>query len=543
MLKNSDTIIPKDLIVAVFLALSSIALSYQYIVPEVCGVYHDDAIYVSTAKAIAQGDGYRLINLPNSPKQTKYPILYPLILAIIWKCWPQFPQNIFYMQIMTSFLGSLAIAICYLFFIRFNYCSRFIAFASCLVFITTPEILYFSTNTLTEIPFLLLVVISLWATDYYAEQSSNHKLQEFGLGIFISIPFLCRSIGIVLIFAVLLFWFRKVGSVRWLMLGIIVTILPWLLWIYGIIGDFKNDPVRGYYTNYFIWWMELGLPFMIEIISSNLVNALTGGITLITDGLFALLRGFSMRLLPAAFIILGSISWAAVILDKDKLKSLKWFLIGYFLLICIWPWPPHRFLIPILPFLIAYFFVGISDILKKYISSKLINFFIISISCTLIITNILLVFEHIKIRHDTNFPLRNSSEIVSWSSYKNLFEWLKVNTSSEETIAYGLDTMAYLYTGRSAIRPFFSRPTSLFYGDDYPATGTIKDLGTILYFYSPKYLVQTPMPRFSEEKPFNELLDNLLSECLNCLVPVYIDADSRFKVYEVNDKEIETFIH
>jgi hypothetical protein len=543
MLKTSDMIIPKDFIIAAFLALSSLVLSYQYIVPEVCGVYHDDAIYVSTAKAIAQGDGYRLINLPNSPKQTKYPILYPLILAAIWKFWPQFPQNILYMQIMTSFLGSLAIGICYLFFVRFNYCSRFIAFTSCIVCITTPEFLYFSTNTLTEIPFLLLVVISLFAIDYYAEQSSNHKVQEFSLGILLALPFLCRSIGIVLIFSGLLFWFCRVGSIRWLMIGIIVTILPWLLWMYGTIGDLKNDPVNGYYTDYSNWWMEFGLPFMTKIVSFNLLHALAGSISLSTGGLIALLRDYSTRLLSVALIILGSIPWAAIILHKEKSKSLKWFLIGYFLLICIWPWPPYRFLIPILPFLIAYFFVGISDILKKHISSKSIKLLIISICCIFVTTNILLVVENMEIRNDTNLPFVSSSEIVRWNSYKNLFEWLKMNTSSEETIASGLDTMVYLYTGRSGIRPFLGRPTSLYYGDDYPATGTIKELGTILYFYSPKYLVQTPMPGFSEEKPFNALLDNLLKECPNCLVPAYIGKDSRFKIYEVNDQEIETLIH
>lgn len=543
MLKNSETIISKDFIIAILLALSSLALSYQYIVPEVCGVFHDDAIYVSTAKAIAQGDGYRLINLPNSPKQTKYPILYPVLLAAIWKIWPQFPQNILYMQIITSFLGSLAIGICYLFFVRFNYCSRFIAFTSCIVCITIPEFLYFSTNTLTEIPFLLLVVISLWAIDYYAEQSPNHKVKEFSLGILLALPFLCRSIGIVLIISGLLFWFYRSRAVKWVMIGIIVTILPWLLWMYGAIGDLNNDPTNGYYTDYLSWWMEFGLPSMTKIISFNLLHVLIYSITLSADGLIALVRDHSKRLLLITFIILGSIPWAAIILNKDKSRSLKWFLIGYFLLICIWPWPPNRFLVPIFPFLIAYFFVGLSDILKKHISSKLIKLFIISISCTLVITNILLVIEHIEIRNDTNFPLRSSSEFVKWNSYKNLFEWLKMNTSSEGTIAYGLDTMAYLYTGRSGIRPFFSRPTSLFYGDDYPATGTIKELGTILYFYSPKYLVQTPMPRFSEEKPFNVLLDNLLKECPNCLVPAYTGKDSRFKVYEVNHQEIETLIH
>ena len=88
---------------------------------------------------------------------------------------------------------------------------------------------------------------------------SNHqitKVQEFSLGILLALPFLCRSIGIVLIISGLLFWFCRIGSVRWLMVGILVTILPWLLWMYGTIGDLKNDPVNGYYTDYSNWWME-----------------------------------------------------------------------------------------------------------------------------------------------------------------------------------------------------------------------------------------------------------------------------------------------
>ena len=42
-------------------------------VPGVCGVYHDDGVYISTAKALTQANGYRLINLPDSPPETKYP--------------------------------------------------------------------------------------------------------------------------------------------------------------------------------------------------------------------------------------------------------------------------------------------------------------------------------------------------------------------------------------------------------------------------------------------------------------------------------------
>lgn len=76
--------------IAILLSLVFLLIGSLHMVPEVCGVYHDDAIYVSTAKALAQGQRYRLINFPGSPKQTKYPILYPVILAIVWKLWFSF---------------------------------------------------------------------------------------------------------------------------------------------------------------------------------------------------------------------------------------------------------------------------------------------------------------------------------------------------------------------------------------------------------------------------------------------------------------------
>jgi hypothetical protein len=71
----------RDVLVAISLAIVVLIAGYWYMVLGVCGNYHDDAIYVSTAKAIAQGKGYRLVNLLSTPVQTKYPFLYPLILA------------------------------------------------------------------------------------------------------------------------------------------------------------------------------------------------------------------------------------------------------------------------------------------------------------------------------------------------------------------------------------------------------------------------------------------------------------------------------
>jgi hypothetical protein len=41
------------------------------------GINHDDGIYLVTAKALAEWEGYRIISLPTNPPQTKYPILFP----------------------------------------------------------------------------------------------------------------------------------------------------------------------------------------------------------------------------------------------------------------------------------------------------------------------------------------------------------------------------------------------------------------------------------------------------------------------------------
>ncbi len=45
------------------------------------GFYHDDSIYWVSARSLATGDGYRIESLPGEPYQTKYPPLYPALLA------------------------------------------------------------------------------------------------------------------------------------------------------------------------------------------------------------------------------------------------------------------------------------------------------------------------------------------------------------------------------------------------------------------------------------------------------------------------------
>ena len=85
----------------VAIALGSVLLASVYAIAlaaPAAGTFHDDGIYVVTARALAEGQGYRIISLPDSPTQTKYPILFPWLLSLVWRVAPSFPENLLWLR-------------------------------------------------------------------------------------------------------------------------------------------------------------------------------------------------------------------------------------------------------------------------------------------------------------------------------------------------------------------------------------------------------------------------------------------------------------
>ncbi len=58
------------------------------------GLAHDDTLMMSSAKALAEGRGYIMPSVPETPRQTKYPVLYPWLLSLVWRWHPAFPSNL-----------------------------------------------------------------------------------------------------------------------------------------------------------------------------------------------------------------------------------------------------------------------------------------------------------------------------------------------------------------------------------------------------------------------------------------------------------------
>ena len=78
------------------------------------GRFHDDSIYLSSAKALAGGEGYVMPSVPGEPPQTKYPPLYPWLLSLVWHIWPSFPQNLVPAFWINALAGAAFFLVCFL---------------------------------------------------------------------------------------------------------------------------------------------------------------------------------------------------------------------------------------------------------------------------------------------------------------------------------------------------------------------------------------------------------------------------------------------
>ena len=109
-------------------ALGSLAVWFwAHAHPARFGSYHDDGIYVVTAKALATGQGYRIISLPDAPAQTKYPPFYPWLLSLVWRARPDFPENLRPMMGLSALAAVLFLGFSYAYLVGRGHAGRGLA--------------------------------------------------------------------------------------------------------------------------------------------------------------------------------------------------------------------------------------------------------------------------------------------------------------------------------------------------------------------------------------------------------------------------------
>lgn len=449
------------------------------ITPLPVGAFQDDAIYTVLAKAIAEGHGYRLVNLPGEPNATHYPPGYPLLLALLWKFAPDFPSNVVIFKFANAVLMSVAAWGCYRFVRRQLDGPVWCASLSALTGTLSITVLIVAGAILSEPLFMAMTFPTLVAAERVVE--SGKAKDSVIAGLWCGALTLVRSIGIAaLIASVLVLAARR----RWrsaiqvsLIGGLVLT--PWQIWVQTFQSEIPGV-LAGKYGSYGQWLID---------------GYATGGSGLVFAVMFANIQDILLALgyailpiaqpLPRHVVLLGLLvllctgAWTV----RKKAPVALLFLLLYLFVVVIWPFHPSRFLIAIWPFGLPLVVIGSLTFWNS--SAALLRAPLrIVVAATVSVSTIGFAVYNGRGYKDqwwASIPLsaeRRAGPIVKWASE---------NTKPGDVLSTEDDLMVYLYANRKAV------PTSTFTVSERKAPLTAEeDLGAVLEIfehYKPSHFV------------------------------------------------------
>ncbi len=495
------------------------------------GLYHDDGIYLVTAKSLAGGAGYRILSLPGQPPQAKYPPLLPLAVSGIWKVFPGFPQNLPLLKLV-PLLSSVIWQ--WLAFVYLKEISRttWTAKGITLLTLSSPWVLFFSVSILSETMFACLVtgaLLSLRRLGTHEKEARGYLFLASGLT---AAAILTRTAGFPLILAGTgaLLTKRRIRAALGFALTTTALVLPWIAWS----SHYHPAPgsITAYYSgvNYTNWniltnfrWDEKLVVIGKNIFFSLLSPGLLMGMQLPRWGLFALLVG-------------GLILYGFILELANGATELTLFLILYVGMLVIWVWPPTRFFVPIFPFLLLFGYTGIAHFLNTVLrvrsSSRTAGWVSVLVLMPFLTHSLFLQAQHTLRTKSPSFSDHNQDD---WAQLTALWTWIAVNTPSDAVLLGNLDPAMYLSTGRKSVRGFQANPFELFYAarPNAPLGSPSQFIENILREHV-DYVVRTPSSMFQEGPFLNAIIDQAVSNYPEVFTLRTQGDDPNYRIYQVN---------
>lgn len=190
--------------------LPSAWLAWRFRAMPQLGAYHDDAVYLVSAKALASHSGYRILSLPEKPFQTKYPPVFPFLLSMIWRLDPHFPENL---PKVTALCWSLLPMYVFLVFrvLRQWGLSQTEAAGICALTALSPHVVLSGLMTMSELAFGVLLMATLLLLERSMTKPGTAITLTALAGIAGGIAFLTRTQGIALLISAsfVLLWKRR----------------------------------------------------------------------------------------------------------------------------------------------------------------------------------------------------------------------------------------------------------------------------------------------------------------------------------------------
>jgi hypothetical protein len=420
------------------------------------GVFQDDGIYMVLAKSLATGEGYRFLQMPGVPNATHYPPLYPAFLALLWKLWPHFPQNVVVFKFANAVLLSIAAVGTYRFARDWGGLSERAALLMTVAFVCCAPLMLLSVMVLSEPMFLVLLIPTVIASERVLR--SGRPRDAVIAGVAAGVLSLLRSLGLLLAPATILvlLWRRRWRAAALLGVATAIVTAPWQLWVARHAHEVPAIYL-GKYGSYFGWWTQAiqseGLRWVLRVASHNLrMMTEQGWATTSSESL-----PFPVRV--GATIALSGFFLGGLVRVGRRLPATALFVAMYLGMVVVWPFAPARFTWGIWPLVGLCFATSVEwaaglssrmrttgDPLHAAWRPAALARPVLLVAATLLLVG----YASYNVKGATRGWWTQLQQSVAERAYP-LAQWVRANTKPTDVLATDDDILIYLYTGRQTI--------------------------------------------------------------------------------------------
>ncbi|MGH9822279.1 MAG: glycosyltransferase family 39 protein [Blastocatellia bacterium] len=549
---------------ALVLVLLGVAGLYVALLsPANFGYYSDDAVYVTTAKALATGQGYRLISLPTQPVQTKYPPVYPLMLALIWKVSPNFPDNLTPMLLLSVAASIVASALTWVYLSGKGYTSKWVALLVVALAAINLNTVQFAINTFPEMPYAALSVGAL----LLAEERERNKDSWAGgltggivLGLLIGLAFLTRVSGITLLAAVALYFVLRKRTKDALIPVAIggLFVVGWFAWASHSRTPYPETN-SAYYTDYFRYTLNVFKALQAteghslisvawSVTTQNAIFLLIFCAPLQALGLtHEWLSGLGTQIHGAILAVFYAAGALSIALGIRRHLAQGWRLVPiyvsfYLILHALLPYPNpaffSRYLVPILPFLVFFLVTEMyraGEAAWRLLASprQIMRLGGALLGLALVTIAVLGFANHI-IAIGWMLNNQKAQQSLGKAQTSPSIDWINSNTAETDVIACTNDGMYYLYTGRKAAVCFSLERALQTPANQEEVDRANEGLIRILQENKAKYLALTAGDAefHSGGVDYSQVLKEL--GAARVLTPVFLSRDGQSAVYRIS---------
>lgn len=455
----------------------------------------DSGMYITLAKSLAGGQGYREIFLVESPPHAKYPPLLPLLLVPV-----VYLRGFDFVAMKLIMIALAGITLLLGFALFRDLADGRTAALVVLLTATSPAIVYYTQSVMTEIPYLFLSILAMVWVERCARRTGWTASGIALAAILLSLVCLTRMTGITLIAATVLYVLLDGAGTPLARLRTAIAIgaiaaIPVSLWLLYSASASAGEGIP--YVRHYSWSLGAvsSAPSGLEAVRVLIVKiraALyaygqhTGRI--IVYWLPASLLGNGIALILAATVFAGFIHRAT-----RRRSVVEYYVVLYVCALLVYPGSrQQRYMVPLIPFFWCYLLTALEQLFSHFRGQpgreRAVAVAVNAIAVGLVVVNAATTVLVNVAQGGVGYY-----EPARPDKFRDALAWIEANTPPDSVFMWAKPSLGYVLVERRAVKIPAGPPEAIL--------PTIRDRRVDYVVVHPTWKGATPLRRLIEDHP------------------------------------------